>query len=89
MGTALFRRLHAVSTDMLTALAQTGAADTGADPEVRAAVPLVNDLAVLILRTQLREVLGIDPLPGDGMQRWATEMLSIYRTGLGGNTDRI
>ncbi|MFI1202625.1 hypothetical protein ACH4VR_24800 [Streptomyces sp. NPDC020883] len=43
----------------------------------------------MILRTQLREVLGIGPLPGDGMQRGATEMLSIYRTGLGGNTDRI
>ncbi|MFG3115480.1 TetR/AcrR family transcriptional regulator [Streptomyces sp. NPDC048197] len=86
VGTALFRRLHDVSKDALAAMAQAGAADTGADPDVRAAFLLVNDLAVLILRPQLREVLGIDPLSGDGMQRWATETLSVYRTGLSGNT---
>jgi AcrR family transcriptional regulator len=87
VGTALFRRLHAVSKDTLAALARTGDADTGPDPDVRAAFLLVNDLAVLILRNQLREVLGIDPLSGDGIQRWATETLSIYRAGLGGNAD--
>ncbi|WP_328334672.1 MULTISPECIES: TetR/AcrR family transcriptional regulator [unclassified Streptomyces] len=87
VGTALFRRLHTVSKDALAALAQAGAAETGADPEVRAAFLLVNDLAVLILRTRLREVLGVDPLSGEGMERWAAETLSIYRTGLGGNTN--
>ncbi|HEX3132105.1 MAG TPA: TetR/AcrR family transcriptional regulator, partial [Planctomycetota bacterium] len=43
---------------------------------------LVNDLAVLILRDRLREVLGVDPLSVDGMRRWSTEVLAIYRDGL-------
>ncbi|GEB49730.1 TetR/AcrR family transcriptional regulator [Streptomyces cacaoi] len=87
VGTALFRRLHTASKDALATLVQAGAADAGADPEVRAAVLLVNDLAVLMLRHQLREVLGVDPLSGDGLERWAGETLSIYRTGLSGGPD--
>jgi hypothetical protein len=50
---------------------------------VRAAVLLVNDLAILILRERLREVLGVDPLSGTGMRRWGAEVMSIYRDGIG------
>jgi hypothetical protein len=49
----------------------------------RAAFLLVNDLAVLILRDRLREVLGVDPLSGHGMRRWGTEVFAVYREGLG------
>ncbi|MDQ2881137.1 MAG: TetR family transcriptional regulator [Actinomycetota bacterium] len=82
-GSALFGRLHAVSRDALAGLAEAGLADAGADPDVRAAFLLVNDLALLILRTRLSEVLGVDPLSAAGMQRWGAEVLSIYRAGLG------
>ncbi|MGH3781603.1 MAG: TetR/AcrR family transcriptional regulator [Pseudonocardiaceae bacterium] len=84
VGSALFGRLHAVSRDALARLAEAGLADAGADPDVRAAFLLVNDLAALILRTRLSEVLGVDPLSAAGMQRWGAEVLSIYRAGLGG-----
>jgi AcrR family transcriptional regulator len=77
-GTALFGELYALSRDILATMARAGA-----DPEVRAAFLLVNDLAVLILRDRLREVLGVDPLSVDGMRRWSTEVLAIYRDGLG------
>ncbi len=43
---------------------------------------LVNDLAVLMLRDHLTDVLGTDPLSGPGMTRWASEVLAIYDAGL-------
>ena len=41
-----------------------------------------NDLAVLLLREPLADVLGIDPLSAAGMARWGREMLAIYAAGL-------
>jgi hypothetical protein len=57
-------------------------ATPGSDPPVRAAFLLVNDLAVLLLRDHLTEVLGTDPLSGPGMARWAGEVLTVYGAGL-------
>ncbi len=54
----------------------------GGDPAVRAAFLLANDLAVLLLREHLADVLGVDPLSGEGMARWAREVLAIYAAGL-------
>ncbi|WP_116201830.1 TetR/AcrR family transcriptional regulator [Amycolatopsis circi] len=83
-ASGLFGRLYAVSRHALTAMAGAGMAEPGADPEVRAAFLLVNDLAVLILRDRLREVLGVDPLSADGLRRWGAEVFAVYRDGLGG-----
>jgi AcrR family transcriptional regulator len=80
--------LSAVPPHALAAMAAAGSADPGADPEVRAAFLLVNDLAVLILRTHLRDVLGVDPLSAAGMRRWGAEVLSIYRAGRGSPPSR-
>jgi hypothetical protein len=82
VGSALFRRLYALSRQALAALSEAGLAAGGADPEVRAAFLLINDLAVVILRTRLGDVLGIDPLSAAGLRRWGVEVLSIYRGGL-------
>lgn len=60
----------------------------GTDREVRAAFLLVNDLAVLMLRSRLQEVLGVDPLSAAGMQRWGAEVLTVYRSGLGASHDQ-
>lgn len=91
VGSVLFRRLHEVSRDALARMTAAGTASAGADPEVRAAFLLVSDLAVLILRDRLREVLGVDPLSAVGMRRWGAEVLSVYRDGIGAHstgTDR-
>ncbi len=88
VGSALFRRLYAAARNALAAMARAGSADIGEDPEVRAAILLANDLAVLILRAHLRDVLGADPLSAAGMRRWGAEVLSIYRHGLGGDAVR-
>ena len=81
-GRELFRRLFTLSTRTLDALVAAGLAVRGADPAVRAAFLLSNDLAVLLLRDQLTEMLGTDPLTGEGMARWGREMLVIYGAGL-------
>ncbi len=81
-GRLLFRRLYDLSRDALDGLAAAGLAAPGADPAVRAALLLANDLALFLLRDRLAEVLGTDPLSADGMARWAPEMLSIYAGGL-------
>lgn len=85
-GSALFARLHAVSKNALAAMVAAGIATAGEDPDVRAAFLLVNDLAVLTLRTHLTEVLGVDPLSAAGMKRWAGEVFAIYRNGLAEDT---
>jgi TetR/AcrR family transcriptional regulator, regulator of cefoperazone and chloramphenicol sensitivity len=81
-GRELFRRLFRLSAATLDALAAAGMAAAGADPAVRAAFLLANDLAVLLLRDHLTEVLGTDPLSAPGMTRWAGEVLAIYGAGL-------
>lgn len=82
-GAVLFRRLFALSRSAVTAMAEAGQLDPGADPDVRAAFLLVNDLALLMLRDRVSEVLGADPLSEAGMRRWSGEVLAIYRSGLG------
>lgn len=81
-GRELFRRLYQGSRAALDAMSEAGLATRGADPAVRAAILMSNDLAVLLLREQLAEVLGSDPLSATGMARWGREMLAIYAAGL-------
>lgn len=84
-GSALFDRLFRLSQATLDTMVAAGTASPGADPAVRAAFLLVNDLAVLTLRPRLIEALGVDPLSEQGMRRWAGEAFSIYRAGLAGD----
>lgn len=78
----LFRRLYEPSRDVLSGMAAAGSAPAGADPEVRLAFLLVNDLGVLILRNRIREVLGIDPSSAAGVRRRGAEVLAVYRDGV-------
>ena len=82
-GRHLFRRLFEVGRATLSELQKAGLAAPGADPRVRAAFLMANDLAVLLLREHLTELLGVDPLSAAGIKRWAGEVLAIYSSGLG------
>ena len=82
-GRILFRRLFEIGQATVNKLLKTGFAAPGADPQVRAAFLVANDLAVLLLREHLTELLGVDPLSAAGMKRWAGEVLAIYSSGLG------
>lgn len=83
-ATALFARLFGLAQAALAGLVDAGAAVDGGDPSVRAAFLLANDLAVIMLRDRLREVLGVDPLSVDGLHRWGGQVLAVYRDGLAG-----
>jgi AcrR family transcriptional regulator len=83
VGSALFARLYEVSRAALAGMVASGAASEGADPAVRAAFLLANDLAVLVLRDHLAAALGVDPLSPAGLRRWGAEVIAIYRDGLG------
>ncbi|MEU2930939.1 ATP-binding cassette domain-containing protein [Streptomyces sp. NPDC007251] len=67
----------------LDGLAAAGLAAPGRDPAVRAALLLVNDLALFLLHDGLADVLDTDPLSADGMTRRAPEILGIH-----GRTER-
>jgi len=82
-GRRLFRKLFEAGQAALDALAKAGLAAPGEDPKVRAAFLTANDLAMLLLREPLAEVLGVDPLSKEGMARWAGEALAIYGAGIG------
>ncbi|MFV2171991.1 TetR/AcrR family transcriptional regulator [Actinomadura sp. LOL_016] len=68
-GARLFRRLFEA------ARRHTESAD-------RAAFLLVNDLAVLLLRHRIADVLGTDPLSREGLARWTAEAATVYERGL-------
>ncbi len=85
---ALFMNLHTLSEHTLTGLVRAGLATDGGDASARAAFLLVNDLAVLMLRDRLEEVLGVDPLGVAGLRRWGQQVFAIYRGGLTGGPDR-
>jgi TetR/AcrR family transcriptional regulator, regulator of cefoperazone and chloramphenicol sensitivity len=81
-GRELFGQLYQGARATLDALVAVGLAAPGKDPRVRAAILMSNDLAVLLLRDHLTDVLGEDPLSVAGMARWGRELLGIYAAGL-------
>lgn len=80
-GRALFRRWYEVSRTLVEQLIAAGYATPTEDPEVRAAFMLTADLALLVLREPLTDVLGFDPVSPEGLTRWAAEVARIYREG--------
>ena len=81
-GARLFHRWHAATLRLLTALNEQDLLAPHQDTALRAAVLLVNDLAMIMLRDQIHDALGIDPLAPDGLRRWADEVSALYATGL-------
>ncbi|HWH01188.1 MAG TPA: TetR family transcriptional regulator [Pilimelia sp.] len=81
-GTQLFRRWFALSRRLLEHPDTVAVLRPTADPAVRAAFLMVNDLALLLLREPLEAVLAVDPLSRDGLARWAEAAMDVYRHGL-------
>jgi hypothetical protein len=81
-GLALLRRWYAASVELLEEMTAAGTARPGIRPPVRAAVLMANDLAVLLLRDGLEQVLGEDPWAPDGLAHWTEEVLDLYQHGL-------
>jgi TetR/AcrR family transcriptional regulator, regulator of cefoperazone and chloramphenicol sensitivity len=77
----LFERWFATVTAVYGALVDDGVARPSSDPAVRAAFLLVNDLAMILLRPLIVDVVGIDPLTPEGAQRWAANAMDVYTNG--------
>lgn len=80
-GAALFGRWFAATRRLLDVMVEAGVARPSGDPDVRAAFFLVNDLALILLRTQIAVAIGADPLTPEGIERWAREAGSVYADG--------
>ncbi|GGL06085.1 TetR/AcrR family transcriptional regulator [Mangrovihabitans endophyticus] len=80
-GAALFGRWYALTRRLLDSMTETGVARPSADPAVRAAFLLVNDLALILLRNPIAAAIGVDPLTPEGITRWANEVTAVYMTG--------
>ncbi len=81
-GLALFERLYQVTVAGLRALEHAGVIRPSRDEAVRSAFLLSNDLAMLVFRPHLSEVVGIDPLSRDGLVRWSAEVADVYMGGV-------
>ncbi len=82
VGRDLFRRWYELSVAMTAQFTQAGMMRPSDDPAVRAAFLMINDLAVVLLRDHLTDVLGIDPLSDDGIRRWAADVVAAYAEGV-------
>ena len=87
-GAALFGRWYATSRRVLDVLVEMGVARPSEDPDVRAAFLLVNDLALILLRTPIAVAIGVDPLAPEGIERWARETTIVYAEGAFGTPGR-
>jgi AcrR family transcriptional regulator len=81
-GHELFARWHALTEQAIEHLTAAGIVRPAADPAVRAAFLMVNDLAVLLMREHVTAVLGVDPLSPDGATRWTSTVIAVYRDGI-------
>jgi AcrR family transcriptional regulator len=81
-GEALFRMLFDATVQTLDELERAGIVRASQDALARAAFLMVADLAVIVMREQIAGVLGVDPLGGDGLERWTRTVMELYGPGL-------
>jgi len=81
-GVALFGRLYQTAQAGMQALERAGVVRPSRDEPVRDAFLLSNDLAVLMLRPLISQVVGIDPLARGGLVRWSAEVFDVYSNGV-------
>ena len=77
----LFQRWYADSVAVMDELIAAGVARPGANPAVRAAILLSNDLGLIMLRPYLEEVTGLDPLSKEGAVAYVNEAVLMYTEG--------
>jgi len=80
-GAALFEGWYATTRRLLDVMVEMGVARPSEDPDIRAAFFLVNDLALILLRTPIAMAIGADPLTPEGIDRWAREASIVYAEG--------
>ena len=79
---ALVARWFATTADVIAGMVRDGRARPSSDPRVRAAFLVINDLAMIVLRDVVADLIDDDPLSAEGIRRWLHEALDIYSNGI-------
>jgi TetR/AcrR family transcriptional regulator, regulator of cefoperazone and chloramphenicol sensitivity len=85
-GDALFARLLDATLSGMESLTEAGVVRRGQDETLRAAFLLANDLAMILLRSQIEAATGVDPLDRAGLVRWSAEVMDVYTNGVFAST---
>lgn len=78
LGTDLLAAWHRRTVEIFREWDRAGKLIAGPDPETRAAMAMTSDLGTLFLADHWKQVLGFDPLHGEGLVRWADEAMRFY-----------
>ncbi len=79
---ALFAKLFESTVAGMRSLAAAGVVRPAQDERIRAAFLLANDLSLVLLRRQIAQVTGTDPLAGEGLVRWTAAVMDVYTWGV-------
>jgi AcrR family transcriptional regulator len=77
----VYHRLFQLTRRVVASMRDAGIIRHGLDEDALATLFLVNDLAVIVFRDQIRATTGFDPLAGDGLRRWAAVAMDVYAGG--------
>lgn len=78
LATELLTAWHRRTVEIFREWDAAGTLLAGPDPETRAAMAMSADLGTLFLADHWRQVLGYDPLHGEGLARWGEEAMRFY-----------
>jgi TetR/AcrR family transcriptional regulator, regulator of cefoperazone and chloramphenicol sensitivity len=79
---ALFAKLFESTVAGMRSLAEAGVVRPARDERIRTAFLLANDLSLVLLRRQITQVTGTDPLAREGLLRWTAAVIDIYTRGV-------
>ena len=79
---ALFAKLFDASVAGMRSLTESGVVRPAQDERIRTAFLLANDLSLVLLRRQITQVTGTDPLTRDGLIPWTAAVMDVYTGGI-------
>jgi AcrR family transcriptional regulator len=79
---ALFGKLFDNTLAGMRSLVEAGVVRPARDEQTRAAFLLANDLSLVLLRRQITQITGTDPLTREGLARWTAAVMDVYTGGI-------
>jgi AcrR family transcriptional regulator len=79
---ALFARLFESTVAGMRSLVKAGVVRPAQDERIRTAFLLANDLSLVLLRRQIAQVTGTDPLSREGLVPWTAAVMDVYMGGI-------
>ena len=79
---ALFGKLFGTTLAGMRSLVEAGVVRPARDEQTRTAFLLANDLSLVLLRRQITQVTGTDPLTREGLARWTAAAMDVYTGGI-------